>query len=43
MLEEWLETNKIRKFEPIEGIDVKFLRNRQKTLLFVLNTHIDNI
>lgn len=30
MLEEWLETNKIRKFEPIEGIDVKFLRDNLK-------------
>lgn len=30
MLEEWVKTNKIRKFEPIEGIDVKFLRDTLK-------------
>ena len=30
MLEEWMRTNKIRKFEPIEGIDVKFLRDTLK-------------
>lgn len=28
MLEEWMATNKLRKFEPIEGIDMKFLRNK---------------
>ena len=27
MLEEWMETNKIQKFEPIEGIDLKYLRD----------------
>lgn len=27
MLVEWMETNKIRKFEPIEGLDLKFLRD----------------
>ena len=30
MLEEWMESNRIRKFEPIEGIDVKFLKNKLK-------------
>lgn len=30
MLEEWMETNKIRKFEPIEGIDYKFLKDTLK-------------
>lgn len=30
MLEEWMVTNKIRKFEPIEGIDLKFLRDTLK-------------
>lgn len=30
MLEEWMETNKIRKFEPIEGIDVKYLKDKLK-------------
>lgn len=30
MLEEWMETNEIRKFEPIEGIDLKFLRDKLK-------------
>ncbi len=30
MLVEWMETAKIRKFEPIEGIDVKFLRDTLK-------------
>lgn len=30
MLEEWMATGRLRKFEPIEGIDVKFLRERLK-------------
>lgn len=30
MLEEWMQTKKIKKFEPIEGIDVKFLREKLK-------------
>lgn len=27
MLEEWMKTGKLRKFDAIEGIDVKYLRN----------------
>lgn len=27
MLEEWMTTGKLRAFEPIEGIDIKFLRD----------------
>lgn len=30
MLEEWMITCKVRKFEPIEGIDVNFLRDKLK-------------
>lgn len=30
MLEEWISTCKIRKFEAIEGIDLKFLRDTLK-------------
>lgn len=30
MLKEWMETRKVRKFEPIEGIDRNFLRNEMK-------------
>lgn len=30
MLEEWMQTGKIAKFEPIEGIDRKFLRDKLK-------------
>lgn len=30
MLQEWMITGKLRKFSPIEGIDVKFLRNNLK-------------
>lgn len=28
MLVEWMETGKLRKFEPIEGIDLRFLREK---------------
>lgn len=30
MLIEWVETGKIHKFEPIEGIDLAFLRSKLK-------------
>ena len=30
MLEQWMQTGKLQKFEPIEGIDIKFLRNTLK-------------
>ncbi len=30
MLQEWMETGKVRKFEPIEGFDRNFLRNEMK-------------
>lgn len=30
MLKEWMLTGKLRKFAPIEGIDMKFLRNNLK-------------
>lgn len=30
MLKEWMLTGKLRKFAPIEGIDIKFLRNNLK-------------
>jgi|GEM_PF-3490101 len=30
MLLDWLKTGKINKFDPIEGIDLKFLRNNLK-------------
>ena len=30
MLEEWMQTGRLRKFEPIEGIDIKYLRNTLK-------------
>lgn len=30
MLIEWIETGKVRKFDPIEGIDIKFLRSNLK-------------
>lgn len=30
MLQEWMNTGKVRKFEPVEGIDLKFLRDTLK-------------
>lgn len=30
MLREWMGTGKVRKFDPIEGIDRKFLRGEMK-------------
>lgn len=30
MLVEWMRTAKLRKFEPIEGIDLKFLKEKLK-------------
>ena len=30
MLVEWMETGKVRKFDPIEGIDLKYLRTTLK-------------
>ncbi|MBE6336270.1 MAG: hypothetical protein E7066_06310 [Lentimicrobiaceae bacterium] len=30
MLEEWMKTGKVRRFEPIEGFDRVFLRNEMK-------------